>query len=44
MKNTKLELFEGESVFLEEYTREMICEEEAHVSEIEKMLRAQPKK
>ena len=38
-----LELVEGESVYLEEYAREMICEEEAHVSEIEKMLRAQPK-
>lgn len=38
-----LELVEGESVFLEEYAREMICDEEAHVSEVEKMLRAQPK-
>ncbi len=34
---------EGRSVFLEEYAREMITEEEAHVSEVEKMLRSQPK-
>jgi bacterioferritin len=38
-----LELVEGQSVYLEEYAREMICEEEAHVSEVEKMLRPQPK-
>ena len=38
-----LKLVEGQSVFLEEYARDMICEEEAHVSEIEKMMRVQPK-
>lgn len=38
-----LKLVEGESVDLEEYARDMICEEEAHVAEVEKMLRAQPK-
>jgi len=38
-----LELTEGESIYLEEYAREMICQEEAHVSEIEKMMRVQPK-
>jgi bacterioferritin len=38
-----LELVEGSSVYLEEYAREMICEEEAHVAEVEKMMRAQPK-
>lgn len=38
-----LELVEGDSVYLEEYARDMICEEEAHVSEVEKMLREQPK-
>ncbi len=38
-----LKLVEGQSIFLEEYARDMICEEEAHVSEVEKMLRAQPK-
>lgn len=39
-----LGLVDGQSIFLEEYAREMICEEEAHVSEIEKMMRSQPKK
>jgi bacterioferritin len=34
-----LKLVEGKSVFLEEYAREMICDEEAHISEVEKMLR-----
>lgn len=38
-----LKLVEGDSIYLEEYARDMICEEEAHVSEIEKMLRTQPK-
>lgn len=34
-----LKLVEGESVYLEEYAREMIVEEENHISEVEKMLR-----
>ena len=38
-----LKLVEDKSIYLEEYAREMICEEEAHVSEVEKMLRSQPK-
>lgn len=38
-----LKLVEGKSVFLEEYAREMIVEEEAHVAEVKKMLRPQPK-
>jgi bacterioferritin len=38
-----LKLVEGKSIFLEEYAREMICEEEAHVAEVEKMLRQQSK-
>ncbi len=38
-----LKLTEGTSVFLEEYAREMISEEEAHVAEVKKMLRVQPK-
>jgi bacterioferritin len=38
-----LKLVEGESVFLEEYAREMIVEEELHVSEVQKMMRTQPK-
>lgn len=38
-----LKLTEDKSVFLEEYAREMIAEEEAHVSEVKKMLRSQPK-
>ncbi len=38
-----LKLTEDKSVYLEEYAREMIAEEEAHVSEVKKMLRAQPK-
>jgi len=38
-----LKLVEGKSVFLEEYAREMITEEEAHVAEVNKMLRVQPK-
>ncbi len=38
-----LKMVEGQSIYLEEYAREMICEEELHVSEVEKMLRSQPK-
>ena len=38
-----LKLVESKSVYLEEYAREMITEEEAHVAEVNKMLRAQPK-
>lgn len=38
-----LKLVEGEVVFLEEYAREMITEEEAHVAEVRKMLKPQPK-
>ena len=34
---------EGNSVYLEEYARDMISEEEAHISEVEKMLRTQPR-
>lgn len=40
---TLLKLVEGHSVFLEEYAREMISEEEMHVAEVKKMLRSQPK-
>jgi len=38
-----LTLVEDKSVYLEEYARDMICEEEAHIAEVKKMLRAQPK-
>ncbi len=38
-----LKLVEGKSVYLEEYAREMIVEEENHISEVVKMLREQPK-
>ena len=34
-----LKLVEGSSIFLEEYAREMICAEESHISEVEKMIR-----
>lgn len=34
-----LELVEGKSVFLEEYARTMIHDEEIHLSEVQKMLR-----
>lgn len=34
-----LDLVEGRSVFLEEYARQMIFQEETHVGEVEKMLR-----
>lgn len=36
---TLLSLVEGESVFLEEYARQMIVDEENHISEVEKMIR-----
>ena len=36
---TLLGLVEGKSVFLEEYAREMIVEEETHIAEVEKMIR-----
>ena len=36
---TLLKLVEGESVFLEEYARQMIMDEETHISEVEKMIR-----
>jgi bacterioferritin len=35
-----LKMTEGKSVFLEEYARQMICDEENHISEVEKMIRA----
>lgn len=38
-----LDLVQNKSVYLEEYAREMITEEEAHVAEVKKMLRVQPK-
>jgi bacterioferritin len=34
-----LKLVEGDSIFLEEYARTMITDEETHISEVEKMLR-----
>jgi bacterioferritin len=34
-----LDLAEGRSIFLEEYARQMIFQEETHVGEVEKMLR-----
>ena len=34
-----LKLVENDSVFLEEYARQMICDEENHISEVEKMIR-----
>jgi len=45
IKNLKnlLKLVEGKSVYLEEFARDMICEEEAHVSEVRKMLKSQTK-
>ena len=33
-----LEMVQGESVFLEEYARKMITDEQMHISEVEKML------
>lgn len=38
-----LNLIEGHSIFLEEYARDMISEEETHVAEVQKMLRSQMK-
>ncbi|MBY0385154.1 bacterioferritin [bacterium] len=38
-----LKLVEGKSILLEEYTRQMIVEEETHISEVKKMIRTQPK-
>lgn len=38
-----LGLVEGKSVLLEEYAREMIVEEETHISEVKKMMRTQIK-
>ncbi len=38
-----LKLVEGDTVYLEEYARDMITAEENHVAEVRKMLRAQPK-
>ncbi|MGE4132812.1 MAG: bacterioferritin [Bdellovibrionales bacterium] len=35
-----LEQTDGKSVMIEEYAREMICDEEDHISEVQKMLRA----
>lgn len=34
-----LKIVEGKSVFLEEYARQMICDEESHVAEVKKMMR-----
>lgn len=34
-----LKMTEGETVFLEEYARNMICDEEDHISEVVKMIR-----
>lgn len=34
-----LNLVDGKSVYLEEYARQMICDEEDHIAEVEKMLR-----
>jgi len=34
-----VDLVEGRSVFLEEYARQMVLQEETHVGEVEKMLR-----
>lgn len=39
-----LALVEGKIVWIEEFTRQMILEEEQHVSEVEKMLRGAPKR
>jgi bacterioferritin len=36
---TLLKLVEGKHIYLEEYAREMITDEELHVSEVQKMLR-----
>ena len=34
-----LDIIDGKSVYLEEYARTMICQEELHVLEVEKMLK-----
>ena len=34
-----LDLVDGKSIYLEEYSRQMIGEEELHVLEVEKMLK-----
>lgn len=34
-----LKTVEGDIIYLEEYARNMICEEEAHIAEVEKMIR-----
>lgn len=41
--NDLLKMVEGKIIYLEEYAREMIVEEEAHVAEVRKMLRPQQK-
>jgi bacterioferritin len=41
--NVLLKAVEGHSIYLEEYARDMISEEEAHVAEVKKMLRTQLK-
>lgn len=33
------ELTHGHSIYLEEYARQMVCDEEDHIAEVEKMLR-----
>jgi len=37
--NTLLKQVTGKSIFLEEYARKMISDEETHISEVEKMIR-----
>ena len=34
-----LKMVQGDSIFLEEYARKMITDEETHISEVEKMIR-----
>jgi bacterioferritin len=36
---TLLKMVEGDSIYLEEYARRMIYDEETHISEVEKMIR-----
>lgn len=45
LKNLKelLQIVENKSIYLEEYARKMIYEEESHVMDIQKMLRPQTK-
>ncbi|MES2964434.1 MAG: ferritin-like domain-containing protein [Bdellovibrionota bacterium] len=40
---TLLKMTEGKIIYLEEYARTMIVEEEAHIAEVQKMLRKQGK-